>query len=168
MRVEHWIAANTRGSRVVVELGAGFCEKLDWVPAQRKIGLDIFPAYFSDARVRPCEKIAGDMRDYRKLLPADAMGDTVMLIDVLEHIPKQDGYALLCFLQRDFRKILIFTPDGLHVQEDDATGYGNPHQKHECGWTEPELEAMGFACEVDANYHERGGMLFAVWSKMPA
>jgi hypothetical protein len=68
---------------------------------------------------------------------------TVVLIDVIEHLNKNDGYKLLSKMENLTKgKVLLFTPNGfLKQQEYDE----NDFQRHLSGWSVCELENQGFA-----------------------
>ena len=106
------------------------------------------------------------MREWESLLQPEER-DVAMLIDVIEHMGKDDGVALLQGLQGAFRKILVMTPDGFIPQDSDVTGYENEWQVHECGWVQSELEAEGFSVEVHENFHVQlqRNALFATWER---
>lgn len=164
--LQKWIHDETLGAGCVVDLGAGFFDKLRYVPPMaRKIGVEVFPAYlgFSPPGVKA---ILGDIRDWDVHLKHDDC-DVAMLIDVIEHMSKADGVRLLCGLKEVFRKILVMTPDGFVEQNSDVTGYENEWQVHECGWTTEELEAEGFTVELKVDFHPHLGLgaLFATWTR---
>jgi hypothetical protein len=161
-----WIRENTDGSRCVVDLGAGFFDKLRYVtPLAHKIGIEVFPSYLSFAPVGVTAMI-GDIREWERLIEPKYR-DTAMLIDVIEHMSKSDGLLLLRSLKAGFRKVLLMTPDGFVEQNEDVTGYGNEWQVHMTGWTKEELEAEGMVVELKANFHPQIplGALFAVYER---
>lgn len=161
-----WIREGTIGAKCVVDLGAGFFDKLRYVPPMcRKIGIDIFPAYLGFAPPGVTARL-GDIREWDLIVKHDDC-DVAMCIDVIEHMSKADGIKLLRGLKDAFRRILVMTPDGFVEQNEDVTGYENSWQVHECGWTKDELEAEGFVVEVQENFHphiERNA-LFATWDR---
>lgn len=77
--------------------------------------------------------------DVVKYFPAKSV-DTVFLIDVVEHLEKEDGKKLLAATENIARKqIVIFTPWGLmpqhHEDGKDAWGLSGAHwQEHKSGW----------------------------------
>jgi hypothetical protein len=160
-----WIRRNTTGCRVVADFGSGRCDKLNhvWQPAH-KIAIEIYPGYL--VNVPPYVKaVLGDFREWKRYLSEEEI-DCAMMIDTLEHIPKEDGQLLLRGMQEKFNRIIIFTPDGYHPQFADPIDGGNEYNVHECGWVHSELESEGFAVEADPEFHgPKGGALFAVWEK---
>lgn len=96
--------------------------------------------------------------DVLKLLPDNSV-DSVFLIDVIEHVEKNEGEILLKEVGRVARKqIIVFTPLGFmpqHIELDkrDRWGlHGGDFQEHKSGWLpaefSPEWEIYG--CE---KYH---------------
>jgi len=68
--------------------------------------------------------------------------DCVVALDVIEHLTKEAGLALLAKMETLARKrIVVFTPNGFlpqHATED------NPYQLHVSGWGAEEMRALGF------------------------
>lgn len=71
-----WINENTKDSKCVVELGAGFFNRLKSVNSnvKIKIGIEIYKPYIDNSSYHDCIKIHGDildkyhhMSDFRKL-----------------------------------------------------------------------------------------------------
>jgi ubiquinone/menaquinone biosynthesis C-methylase UbiE len=68
--------------------------------------------------------------------------DAVVMIEVLEHLPKRGGIKILEKCERWARKkIIVTTPNGFVPQQilDD-----NPLQKHLSGWTPKEMNRLGY------------------------
>ena len=85
--------------------------------------------------------VRGDIRDLDSFFPADSF-DCVVALDVIEHLPKEDGYAFLSELERIARqRVVLFTPNGFLAQ---APYDDNPFQEHLSGWEVEELIARGF------------------------
>lgn len=164
--LHRWIAESTNGAACVVDLGAGFFDKLRYVPPMtKKVGVEVFPAYlgYAPPGVRA---VLGDIRHWDRLVGADER-DVAMLVDTIEHMSKADGVALLRGLKGSFRKIIVMTPDGYVEQKEDVTGFENEWQVHECGWSAEDLEAEGFTVEIVENFHPHLGLgaLFASWER---
>ncbi len=66
----------------------------------------------------------------------------VIALDVIEHLPKQQGLELIKqmeYISND--KVIIFTPNGFLPQGEHS---GNPLQKHRSGWDVEEMRGLGF------------------------
>lgn len=163
-----WVFKHTTGAKSVVDLGAGKFEYLTHPthPAvQERIGLEIHAPYLKTVPpgVTP---ILGDMRDWKKLIPEHAR-DVALMIDTLEHIPKEDGEKMLAELTAEFRKVLVFTPLGFMPQDHrQVWERDNVHQDHVSGWTSEELQKFGFQTHEEPSYHEgRGGAIFGLYER---
>jgi hypothetical protein len=176
MDLHAWIAANTAGCETVVEFGSGRCERLAAVhpTVRRRIGLEAFRPYILDARnvggPHGVEQIETDMRAYRAVVPPEAH-DCAMFIDSLEHLDRPDAEALMRDVMVDFRRVLLFVPEGNHPQTTDAWGLGEDHwQTHRSTWYEADVRTLGFEdVVVVANYHDDPnkdpGTIFATWTR---
>jgi hypothetical protein len=99
---------------------------------------------------------------FTRLLP-DASVDSVFLLDVIEHLEREDGVALLRQCERIARRqIVVYTPLGFLRQEyeegdTDAWGlHGGAWQRHRSGWLPADFGAgwTVFACP---DYHRTNG-----------
>lgn len=151
-----WIAEKTADSKSVVELGAGFFDKLSYVHpnVKTKIGIEIFKPYIDNAKYNDCVKIVGNLLDYKNLLVNQEL-DTVMMIDVLEHFTKDVSYKLINDLKKDFNKILLMMPIGVFPQNMDATDLGNDeYQTHRSNWYTYDIDNLKFNDNiVDPEFH---------------
>lgn len=107
------------------------------------VGVDRHVPYLEESRA------AGIHHDYRQ---ADVLEigrefepgsfDCVVALDLIEHLPKEDGLRLIGMMERIARKkVIIFTPNGFLEQRayDD-----NSLQEHLSGWEPGEMRAMGY------------------------
>lgn len=88
---------------------------------------------------------------------ADKSVDSVCIIDVIEHLSKDDGYVLIKEAERIARKqIIIFTPLGYmsnHAEEKDGWGLnGGKMQEHLSGWL-PEDFDEDWDIHICEKYH---------------
>lgn len=58
--------------------------------------------------------------------------DVVNMIDVIEHMPREQGNQLILKLLRNCKHILISTPN--FPTRKHGRGAVNPHQRHHCRW----------------------------------
>ncbi len=87
----------------------------------------------------------------------DKSVDTVIMIDLIEHLTKEDGYALLQEADRITKKqIVVFTPLGYlsnHREGNDAWGLnGQEMQEHKSGWL-PEDFGEDWEFHICKDYH---------------
>lgn len=103
-----------------------------------------------------------DALQFLSLLPRQSL-DSVFLVDVIEHLPKEAGYFLLQECERVARRqIVLFTPLGFLCQEyeyaeEDAWGFhGGQWQRHLSGWTPEDFDSSWIilACR---DFHSANG-----------
>lgn len=168
-----WIRENTNTSKTVVELGAGFFDKLEYVDSvvKTKIGIEIYKPYIDNSKFNDCIKINGNILNYRELLMEYNL-DTVMIIDVLEHFEMSVGYKLIEALKEDFNKIILMLPVGKYEQNTDVTGLGgHEYQIHRSYWYVEDILKLNFNEDViDNNFHSSHdldtGCYFGIWNKI--
>jgi len=110
---------------------------------RKVVGVDRHVPYLEESRA------AGIHHDYRQ---ADVLEiervfepgsfDCVVALDLIEHLPKEEGLRLIAMMERIARKkVIIFTPNGFLEQRayDD-----NSLQEHLSGWEPGEMRAMGY------------------------
>ena len=123
----------------ILDVGCGWGEPVIFINRHRKfkvIGIDIFRPYLEQARYEGAYEslVLGDVR----ALPFNNRSfDTVLCMEVLEHLGKKDGRRLLSELERVARsQVLLTTPTGKYEQDPYD---GNPHQRHKHVWRAREL-----------------------------
>lgn len=96
--------------------------------------------------------------------------DTVLLLDVIEHMDKEEGKEVIRLAKEKARQVAVFTPLGFMKQsfeegEKDPWGYSGMHwQTHRSGWMPGEFK--GWRVYVDENFHKSGyGAFTAIWRK---
>lgn len=96
--------------------------------------------------------------------------DTVVALDVLEHMERAEGERFVRLaVERAARQVVILTPLGFMPQDGGREGdltvdpwgmQGQQWQKHRSGWR-PE-DFPGWTCEIDRNFNDGHGAFFAV------
>jgi predicted TPR repeat methyltransferase len=100
----------------------------------------------------PSAELARATGLYDELVVADARAldalfdpssfDAVLAVDLLEHLERDEGYALLAAMEQLAReRVVLFTPNGFVAQRERE---GNPFQIHRSGWTADELRRLGY------------------------
>jgi len=128
----------------VLDLGCGpssplqYCENIKY-----SVGVEAFQPYLKESKKRKIhtEYIEKEIEevDFSK-----NSFDAVILIEVLEHLSEEEGYAILEKAQNWARKkILVSTPNGFVFQGERD---GNPRQKHLSGWDLRKMKSLGFRC----------------------
>ncbi|MSS72426.1 MAG: class I SAM-dependent methyltransferase [Candidatus Latescibacteria bacterium] len=68
--------------------------------------------------------------------------DCVLAADLIEHLTKEEGRALMAKMERiSRRRVVIVTPNGFLPQGEVE---GNPLQRHRSGWTAEEMAWLGY------------------------
>lgn len=129
----------------VLDLGCGpdsplqYCKNIKY-----SVGVEAFEPYLKESQAK---KIHSKYlkRKIEDVSFPDNSFDAVIMIDVLEHIPKETAQKVLLNAEKWARKkIILTTPNGFFPmgEVDD-----NSWQKHRSGWTPEELEKLGFSCK---------------------
>lgn len=135
-------------SSTVLNLGAGICgspisEQLHYFPCQRLINVEKFEPYMQQLKQMPfaAKEVEFHQMDIREYVDSPLMPepDFSLLIDVLEHLPREDALHVLDVLRRRTkRRILIWLPLGECPIE---PFHDNPFQLHLSTWF-PDDEAF--------------------------
>lgn len=135
---------------VVLDIGCGIKPQEFFLP-KLHICCEPHPEYVKVLQNRFKESanifiLQGKGQDIVKMMP-DGSVDSIFLIDVIEHLEKEDGYQLLKECGRVARQqIVLFTPLGFLPQEynkgdKDAWGFqGGEWQAHKSGWVPDDLD----------------------------
>jgi len=144
----HWATSETEGeiaigyisplSGSILDVGCGEAHYLASVDSF-KIGLDIWRPSLQKARAFCSDTVQCDLKGG---LPfKDKSFDTILCIEVIEHLDKDQGLSLLQELSRVARReVILTTPRGFLP----LTSASKPYMTHRSGWTESELERLGY------------------------
>jgi SAM-dependent methyltransferase len=133
------------GAESLLDVGCGNSSALRYFhnrPA-RTVGLDGYQPSLDQSRQQNIhdEYVCGSILDIDTLFDEDEF-DCVMSIDVIEHLPKEQGFEFIEKLEKVARhRIVIFTPNGFMPQNEHS---GNPLQKHLSGWSVEEMQQRGY------------------------
>lgn len=86
--------------------------------------------------------VIADVRNIIHLIEERQPYDFVFFMDVIEHLPKEDGLALLGrLIRRTKNRLLLTFPDGNQPESALRQGavHGNEHERHISLWTEKDL-----------------------------
>lgn len=116
--------------------------------------LDIEPNYFPLAKswgwkTRSVNFIIGDIRNY------DISDyDLVLFLDIIEHLPKEDGIKII----ENAKRAIVFIPIEKEFRPNNT---GVKSEDHLSLWTEEDFKSRGFETEVLKNFH---GTFDAMWA----
>ena len=126
----------------VLDLGCGHnspiqcCRNISY-----SVGVDVFKSYIDLARKRRthskliCKKL--DEIEF-----PDKSFDAVVMIEVIEHIPKRQGMKLIRKAEKWAKKKVILTTPNVYFSGFESDG--NPYEKHVSLWNCEELAKLGF------------------------
>jgi hypothetical protein len=106
------------------------------------LGLDGYAPSLEEARKTGThnEFLLGDVRKLDELLPSRRF-DACVALDVIEHLPKEDGWRMLEQMEKvALRKVIVFTPNGFLPQR----SRNGDLQEHLSGWTAEEMRSKGY------------------------
>lgn len=121
-------------SELLFDIGAGVRPCL--VPATKRILIEPHQEYVDILEENGYEVWQGTIQEMLPKVPSEA---TVLFLDVLEHIEREEAEGVLSDLER-FERVVLCTPDGFkeqkqHEDEKDPWGHnGWKWQTHVSGW----------------------------------
>lgn len=130
-----------RDCKSVLDLGCGPSSPVQYCSVPESVGVEPFKPYYERALAA---------KTHSRLINATAADldfppksfDAVTLIEVIEHLPMDEGYKLLQAAERWARKkVIVTSPNGFVAQH---AVDGNPLQEHLSGWPLETMRALGF------------------------
>jgi SAM-dependent methyltransferase len=128
----------------VLDLGCGPSSPLQYCQnVKHSVGVEAFGPYLEKAKEKKTHTEFLGKKIEEVDFPENSF-DAVIMIEVLEHLPKDAGLEILKRAEKWARKKVVVTcPNGFLPQKELD---GNPMQKHLSGWKLEEMEKMGFVC----------------------
>lgn len=140
--LEYLLLRDLMDCESVLDLGCGRHSMVPIVGGHiRTVGVEGFKPHYELAleKKRHSEYI---FHDITTIDFPDRSFDAVVLLDVLEHLGKEEGARMIEKMQRwAKKKVIVFTPNGYLPQDEYDE---NPLMAHRSGWTSDEFEARGF------------------------
>jgi len=131
------------GASTVLDIGCGRNSPVAKVDSNAySVGIDL---YLPALRESKAKRIHSDhvLADAMHLpLQQTRVFDVAVMIEVVEHLYKEEGVRLMLMLANLARKLVMSTPNGFMAQDAED---GNVYQIHHSGWRIRELREMGFA-----------------------
>ena len=131
-----------RGCQTVLDVGCGNCSPLRFLQSVHLTGVDGYAPALEEARRNGThdEYAFGDVKRIQELFNAKRF-DACVSLDVIEHLPKEDGWRMAEAMERlAQRQVVIFTPNGFVPQR----SKDGDLQEHLSGWTAPEMRSRGY------------------------
>jgi len=141
--------------KTILDLGCGNGRPFIGTCFPTLIGVDIFKKKFEMPEYNEVW-----FHDIRKILElySQKFFDVITIIDVIEHLEKQDGFKLMEDAEKIARdKIIIFTPkkwtENKEAVENKAYwSYGNKYNYHKSHWTEKDFTDRGYEIIPNRKY----------------
>lgn len=139
------LKSEIQGLESLLDVGCGSDSPVKYFSdgIDRCVGIDAFQPSIDSSAAKHIhsEYRCLDILDIGKVFPQTSF-DGVLALDVIEHLPKPAGLALIEMMEGIARKkVIIFTPNGFLEQREHD---GNRFQVHRSGWTTEEMRAMGY------------------------
>ena len=132
------------GCESVLDVGCGPAPTLRQLGVSRCIGIDGYQPDVEKAKERKTqdEIVLGDIRNLTQYFKPGQF-DACIAMDVIEHLPKEDGLKLMREMESIAkRKVVFFTPSGFLPQRHSAD---SDLQEHLSGWEAEEMKGHGYA-----------------------
>ncbi len=134
----------------ILDVACGLSLKSKFIPAQIRVGVDIFDTYFDHIEADvPYVVVRHDVRTLDEIFMQKSF-DLVLALDIIEHLEKEESLSMIAQCEKIARKAVILeTPKGFIPQNIDILGHGgHTYQSHRCGWEPEELEKLGYSVVV--------------------
>lgn len=126
----------------VLDLGCGPRSSLEHVKnVKYSVGVEYFDKYYQETLKRKIHNKYIKSKIQEIDFPPKSF-DAVILIEVLEHLKKEEGKKILAKMEKWARKkVIVSVPNGFLVQ---SGVDGNPLQEHISGWVAQEFKKRGY------------------------
>lgn len=125
----------------VLDLGCGSDSPIKYCNVHHSIGVDAFETSIKASKEK---RIHSEYvhSDIRKINFQPSSFDAVILIEVLEHLPKKEGELMLKKAETWARKkVIVTSPNGYFPQPDVN---GNLYFRHLSGWDVEKMRSLGY------------------------
>ncbi len=131
------------GCADVLDVGCGKTMNMRRLGVKHSTGFDGYAPYLDEARQNNLHDayVLGNVQDLEKHFKPGQF-DTVLALDVIEHLPKEEGLKMMRSMEKIARrKVIFFTPSGFLPQ---TSYHDNALQEHLSGWEPAEMEGYGY------------------------
>lgn len=134
----------TKDCQSILDVGCGVNSPVQYLSRDmHRVGVDVYGPAIETSKRRSIHNEYFEMNlDNIDQQFAQGSFDCVLASDVIEHVTKEDGLALIKKMEYVAKhKVIIFTPRGFIPQDEHD---GNPWQMHKSGWEVKEMEDFGY------------------------
>jgi len=127
----------------ILDVGCGCSMNMRWLGVKHPVGIEGYQPSCEKARQQNThdELLNGDVRTLDQYFQPGQF-DACIALDVIEHLPKEDGIKLIEQMERISRhKVVFLTPSGFLPQH---SFDNNNLQEHLSGWDASEMEQRGY------------------------
>jgi len=131
------------GSEDILDVGCGKINNMRRLGVTHSTGVDGYAPYLEEAKKKNLhdQYVLGDVRTLEKYFQPGQF-DTVLALDVIEHLTKEDGLRMMQSMEKIARRKVVFsTPSGFLPQKNYEN---NDLQEHLSGWEAAEMERYGY------------------------
>lgn len=131
------------GCASVLDVGCGFSPLLRQLGVSHAAGIEGYqPAFEKAQKLKTHDEIVlGDVRELSRHFK-EGQFDACIAMDVIEHLPKEDGLRLMRDMERIAKKkVVFFTPNGFLPQRH---AVNSDLQEHLSGWEAGEVKEYGY------------------------
>ncbi|MCX6776230.1 MAG: class I SAM-dependent methyltransferase [Candidatus Micrarchaeota archaeon] len=105
------------------------------------VGVDVFKPFIEESRKKGIHD-EYTLMNVTNLKFKPRSYDAVLALDLIEHLPKDEGKKLLRTMEKIAKKrVIVFTPNEF-LKQDELEG--NKYQVHKSGWTVSEMRERGY------------------------
>ncbi|MFH1744572.1 MAG: class I SAM-dependent methyltransferase [bacterium] len=142
--LDYCLQRELRDCESVLDLGCGPSSPLQYCKnVKYSIGVEAFTPYLAETQKRKIHTEYINKRIEEVDFPENSF-DAVIMIEVLEHFPKETGYEILKKADKwAKKKIIVSSPNGFLAQKEVDS---NPLQKHLSGWDYEKMKSLDFKC----------------------
>lgn len=127
----------------VLDVGCGPNSTLSWFGFRRLTGIEAYAPSIETAKANATHNdlVQGDIRELERFFKPGQF-DACVAVDVIEHLPKEEGLRLVRAMEHIARtKNVLTTPSGFLPQ---GHTENNDLQEHVSGWEAEEMRDMGY------------------------
>ncbi|MBI1976478.1 MAG: class I SAM-dependent methyltransferase [Candidatus Omnitrophica bacterium] len=132
--------------KTVLDVGCGLSLKSQYIEAEVRVGVDIYRPFLERIETDVSYAVVNaDIRDLPSLFLPKSF-DLVLLLDIVEHLEKEDALKLLKAAEGIAKvAVIVETPKGYVPQNIDIWGCGGDvYQTHKSEWSPEEFLKRGY------------------------